>query len=155
MNTINLIGLILIILVVFFVLIHIIGKVIQKKKKKIGEPNSFILPDKMAKSFKTVDLGIQTESNIILIFLFILGITMFLIYFTFFTENPWLLKGFVIFNGLCGIGMMMVNLVTNYQQLVSYRESTQFIKNFVEAQAQAQVNNHNNVNNHNEKGGIK
>lgn len=124
------IGLMLISLVVLGVMGNFVGKANRKRKGIPGEPDAFIFPDKTAKKLKKMDLGIQYETSVISTALLLLGIVIFLIYFVFFTESSWIMKGLIIFNSVCGMGLMFGMLVTYYQQLISYRESTKFLHQF-------------------------
>ena len=124
----QLIGFMLLAIVILGIFINFFIKANRKRKGVEGEPDAFIFPDKTAKKMKKIDLGIQYEASVISSSLLLVGMTLFLIYFTFFTDNPWILKGFVIFNSLCGMGLMGGMLVTYYQQLVAYRESTKFLR---------------------------
>jgi hypothetical protein len=128
------IGLMLISLVVLGVIGNFVGKANRKRKGIPGEPDAFIFPDKTAKKLKKMDLGIQYETSVISTALLLLGILIFLIYFVFFQDSSWVMKGLVIFNSVCGMGLMFGMLVTYYQQLVSYRESTKFLTQFAASQ---------------------
>jgi hypothetical protein len=130
------IGLMLISLVVLGVMGNFVGKANRKRKGIPGEPDAFIFPDKTAKKLKKMDLGIQYETSVISTALLLLGIVLFLIYFVFFQESSWIMKALVIFNSVCGAAMMFGMLVTYYQQLVSYRESTKFLTQFATSQSQ-------------------
>jgi len=129
-STMPFIGFMLLGLVIIAVVGTILGKANKKRKGVEGEPDAFIFPDKTAKKLKKMSLGIQYEASVISSALLMLGIVIFLIYFVFFTSSPWMTKGLIIFNSVCGLGLMGGMLVTYYQQLVSYRESTKFLNTF-------------------------
>jgi cellulose synthase/poly-beta-1,6-N-acetylglucosamine synthase-like glycosyltransferase len=101
----------------------------RKKKKGIVD-NDFIFPESMAKPMKTLDIGIQYEASIISIAFLMVGILFFAIYVFFFAPYTWIMKGFVVFNSLCGLVLMGSMLITNYQQLITYRESTKMFDSF-------------------------
>lgn len=124
------IGALLLAIVVLFVVATFVGKANRKRKGIQGEPDAFIFPDKTAKKLKKMDLGIQYEASVISSALLMLGIVLFLIYFIFFTSSSWVMKGLIIFNSICGLGLMGGMLVTYYQQLVAYRESTKFLHQY-------------------------
>jgi hypothetical protein len=128
------IGIMLLALLVLGVVGNFFVKANRKRKGVKGEADAFIFPDKVAKGMKKMDLGIQYEASVLSSALLILGIVLFLIYFTFFTQSNWVMKGLIIFNSLCGGAMMGGMLVTYYQQLVAYRESTKFLRNFADNQ---------------------
>jgi len=128
------IGVMLTALIVLFLIINFSKKINQKRKGIVGEPDAFIFPDATAKKMKEVSLDIQYEASVISTAALLLGILMFVIYFTFFTTSSWVMKGMVIFNSLCGFGLLGGMLITFYQQLVSYKESTKFLNNFAVSQ---------------------
>jgi len=131
------IGLMLIALVILGLIGNFAGKANKKRKGIRGEPDAFIFPDGTAKKLKKMDLGIQYETSVISSALLMLGIVIFLIYYVFFTQSAWVMKGLIIFNSLCGMGLMFGMLVTYYQQLVSYRDSTKFLRDFAATQPRA------------------
>jgi hypothetical protein len=124
------IGILLVALIVLGIVVNLFTKANRKRKGVEGEPNAFIFPDKVAKGMKEMSVGIQYEASVISCALLILGIILFLVYYVFFTSSPWLMKGLIIFNSVCGMGLMGGMLVTYFQQLVAYRESTRFIQDF-------------------------
>lgn len=130
------VGIMLIALIILGVIGTFVGKANRKRKGIQGEPNAFIFPDGTAKKLKKMDLGIQYEASVISSALLMLGIVLFLVYFIFFTESSWIMKGLIIFNSVCGLGLMGGMLVTYYQQLVSYRESTQFLRMAAQVESQ-------------------
>ena len=127
-TTMQFIGLMLVAFIVLYLAIHFFMKANRKRKGVEGEPDAFIFPDKTAKKMKKIDLGVQYEASVISSSLLMLGIILFLIYMIFFTESSWVMKGLIIFNSLCGLGLMGGMVITYYQQLVSYRESTKFLR---------------------------
>lgn len=124
------VGVIFGVLLFFSVGGHIVYKIIQKKTGMKRVENSFIFPDKLSEKMKKVDLGIQYESSVVSVAFLIIGIVAFNIYLFFFTQTSWGIKIFMVFNSLCGLVLMSSMLVTYYQQLVAYRESTKFINTF-------------------------
>jgi hypothetical protein len=126
------IGFLVLALIILGIVSNFFVKAKNKKKGIEGEPNAFIFPNKIAKGMKNVDLGIQYEASVLSSALLILGIVLFLVYYTFFTQGSWVMKGLIIFNSVCGIGLMAGMMITYYQQLIAYRESTNFIKQFAE-----------------------
>lgn len=133
------IGTMLLALVVLAVVINFAGKANRKRKGIQGEPDAFIFPDKTAKKLKKMDLGVQYEASVVSSALLMLGIVLFLIYFIFFTSSSWVMKGLIIFNSVCGLGLMGGMLVTYYQQLVAYRESTKFLRGYAAQQQQKPI----------------
>jgi len=105
-------------------------KKISNRKTGKGEPDAFIFPDKTAKKMKTLSLEIQYEASVLSSALLMVGIVIFLIYYVFFATSSWWMKGLLIFNCICGLGLMGGMMVTYYQQLVSYRESVKFLGDF-------------------------
>jgi hypothetical protein len=136
-TTLPFIGFMLLGLIVIGIATTIIGKTNRKRKGIQGEPDAFIFPDKAAKKMKKIDLGTQYEASVLSTTLLMIGIVVFLIYFVFFTSSSWMMKGLVIFNSICGLGLMGGMLVTYYQQLISYRESTKFLNTFATKQNQS------------------
>ena len=128
LSTMPFIGLMLIALLVLGIIGNFVGKASRRRKGIVGEPDAFIFPDKIAKTMKATPLEIQYETSVISTALLMLGIVVFLIYLIFFTTMSWVMKGMIIFNSVCGMGLMFGMLVTAYQQLVSYRESTSFLR---------------------------
>lgn len=127
LTTMPFIGLMLLALLV----LGVVGNFFIKYKKKKGvDDESFIFPEKMAKGMRKMSLNVQYETTVLSTALLMLGILLFLIYYTFFTQSSWLMKGLIIFNSLCGFAMMGSMLITAYQQLVSYRESVKFLGDF-------------------------
>ena len=127
-TTMQFIGIMLVAFIVLYLVIHFLMKANKKRKGIEGEPDAFIFPDKTAKKMKKIDLGVQYEASVISSSLLMLGIILFLIYMIFFTESSWVMKGLIIFNSLCGLGLMGGMVITYYQQLVAYRESTKFLR---------------------------
>lgn len=134
-------GIVLALFLVGAIVINFLKKYIQKKKGIKGEENAFIFPDKLAKKMKSVDVGIQLESTVISTSFLIIGMIAFAIYTLFFYEAGTVLKIFILFNTLCGIGLLGSMVITNFQQLVSYRESTKFINQY--AQSKENKENYN------------
>lgn len=113
-------GLLLALGVVLGIITVIISKVIKKKK---GIKNtSFLFPDKVAEGMNKVDIGIQYETTVVGVMGIMLGTTLFTIYFIFFTDFSWWLRGFYLFNWVCSLLLMGSMLVTNWQQLDNYRQ---------------------------------
>lgn len=109
---------------------HIFTKIRNKKKKVQGEPNSFIFPDKMAKSMKEVDMAIQYEASLLSMSFLLIGMIAFSIYMIFFTDFGWTFKGFYIFNSACGFVLMYFYLVTNYQQYIAYMQAKNIMNDY-------------------------
>ena len=130
LDTMPFIGILLLASITLGLIGNFAGKANRKRKGIKGEPDAFIFPDGTAKKMKKMDLGIQYETSVLSSSLLMLGIILFLIYFIFFTTSSWIMKGLIIFNSLCGMGLMAGMIVTYYQQLISYRESTKFLKQF-------------------------
>jgi len=124
------IGMMLIALIVLGLVGNFLGKANRKRKGIKGEPDAFIFPDKTAKKMKTLSLEIQYEASVLSSALLMVGIVIFLIYYVFFATSSWWMKGLLIFNCICGLGLMGGMMVTYYQQLVSYRESVKFLGDF-------------------------
>jgi len=132
------IGIMLFALIIIGIIVNFSKKARNKRKGIEGEPDAFIFPDGAAKKMKTMSLDIQYEASVISSSLLMLGIILFLIYFIFFTTSSWIMKGLIIFNSLCGLGLMGGMVVTYFQQLVSYRESTKFLREAAANQPQPQ-----------------
>lgn len=137
-TTMTFIGMMLVALIILIIIGTFVGKANRRRRGEEGEPDAFIFPDGAAKKMKKMDLGIQYEASVISSALLMLGIVLFLIYFTFFTSSSWIMKGLIIFNSVCGLGLMGGMLITYYQQLVSYRESTKFLHQYAQSQQQPQ-----------------
>lgn len=117
-----------IVLVTLIVLVIAINFIVKFRKKKKGEhSDDFIFPSKVASTMRLVDIGIQYEASMISIFLLMIGLTLFMIYVIFFAPYNLLMKIFVCFNTVCGLGLMGSMLVTNYQQYMAHRESTRVL----------------------------
>lgn len=129
------VGALLLALLFFGVVGNLIYKLILKKKGIKGPvENAFIFPNKLADKMKKVDLGIQYESSVVSISFLLVGIIAMDIYLVFFYSLSLPMKIFMAFNGICGVALMSSMLVTYYQQLVAYRESTKFLTNFAASQ---------------------
>jgi len=98
-------------------------QLLAKGYKPTKPEDSFIFPRKIAKKMKGVDIGIQYESTVLAIAFLIVGMIAFSIYFVFFTDFNWAIKGIYIFNSICGVVLMTSMLITNYQQYVYYKQS--------------------------------
>lgn len=124
------IGLSLLALLILSFAITFFKKRFNKSKGVEGEPNAFIFPDNIARGMKKMDVAIQYESSVLSSALLIVGIILFTIYYVFFTSSNWVIKSLIIFNCVCGIGLMGGMMITYYHQLIAYRESTAFINQY-------------------------
>jgi hypothetical protein len=120
-------GIVLGILLVLVVAINIIVKIRNRKGKTDDE---FIFPSKVANTMKAIDIATQYEASVLSLFCLIVGILLFVIYVIFIAPYNLITKVFVAFNSICGIALMASMLVTNYQQLMAYKESTRVLGEF-------------------------
>jgi uncharacterized membrane protein len=116
-----------IVLGILLVLVVAINIVIKIKNRKGKTDDNFIFPTKVANTMKAIDIVTQYESSILSLFCLIVGMLLFIIYIVFIMPYSWILKAFIIFNTVFGIILMGSMLVTNYQQLMSYKESTKVL----------------------------
>jgi hypothetical protein len=123
-------GIVLLLLVFLVIIVNFYVKYRDKNKGVVN--NDFIFPEKVAKSMKTMDVGIQYEASIISIAFLMVGMILFDIYVIFFTGYETILKAFIVFNSCCGIVLMGSMLVTNYQQFISYKESMNIMNSFTD-----------------------
>jgi len=117
-------GIVLGVLLVLVVAINIVIKLKNRKKK---DNDDFIFPTKVAETMKTIDIATQYEASILSLSCLIIGMLLFIIYVLFIAPYSWIMKIFIAFNTICGIGLMASMLVTNYQQLMAHRESTKML----------------------------
>lgn len=87
-----------------------------KEKEKL----KFIFPNIMAKMMKNIDMRAQLESSMISMFMIMIGMTLTVIYTTFFVEMAITYKCLLIFNLFCAFIFISSFLVTTYQQYISY-----------------------------------
>jgi hypothetical protein len=123
-------GIVLATLIVLVIAINVYVKL--KNKSKGLHSEDFIFSPEVAQTLKKVDIGIQYESSIISIFFLIIGLMLFTIYTVFFTQYNTVMKVFVAFNSIFAMALMGSMLITNYQQFVSYRESTKMFAQFTD-----------------------
>lgn len=121
-------GILIAALLAAYIFLHIAKKV-ALGKKSLNE-DSFIFTEGLANKMKNVSLGIQYESSVVAITLLILGIIAFDVYVVFISGFSTVMKVFMVFNSLCGVILMSSMLVTNFQQLMAYRESVKAINTF-------------------------
>lgn len=122
-------GIVLGLIIILSVIINFAVKIKKRKSPEVGD-HSFILPQGVAKKMDKISVGIQYEASILSLTFLIVGMTLFSIYFVFFTGLDWIFKGFYIFNSICGLVLMISMLVTQWQQFNSYRESQGIISSF-------------------------
>lgn len=115
-------------LLVLFVIFSIIRNIIRRKRKKAVEKD-FIFSPKTAEKLRDVKTGIQFESTIVSLLGLIIGTLLMVIYIAFFTGQSLIMKGFLVFNAICGIGLLSSMLVTQYQQFVMYTMSEKIMDN--------------------------
>lgn len=118
-------GIVLALLLVLVVAINVVIKIKNRKGKT--DEDAFIFPTKVANTMKVIDIATQYEASILSIFSLIIGIILFGIYVVFFAPYNLITKIFVVFNSVCAVLLMGSMLVTNYQQLVSHKESTRML----------------------------
>ena len=123
-------GYMLIGIIAFGFLLSIGFKILGKSK----EEDAFILPDAMAKTMKMIALQTQYEATILSLFFMVLGGTGFVIYYLFFVDASWATKGFLVFNGICGLVLMLSMLVTNYQQYVLFKQANKPLQELLNTQ---------------------
>jgi hypothetical protein len=122
-------GIVLGILLVLVVTINIFIK-IKNRKGKTKTDDDFIFPTKVANTMKAIDISIQYESSILSLFCLMMGMLLFVIYVIFIAPYNLITKIFIVFNTICGLGLMGSMLVTNYQQFVAHKESTKMLNDF-------------------------
>lgn len=140
------IGLGLVVWLAVIVFLHLITKAINKKNPK-AEENSYILPDKVAKKMKLIDMRVQYEASIMATVFIILGMITFTIYLIFFTQLSNWYKFFIAFNSFWGVVFLGSSLITVYQQYNYYMISKKVIE---ESNDLLSIPQNNNL-----KGGIK
>ena len=118
--------------------ITLVVKFITRKNPNKKEKNAFIFPNAVAKKMKNTDLGIQYESSILASAFLVIGTAAFAVYMIFFLDLSTVMKFFIAFNAICGMILMGSMLVTTYQQLISFRESSSFLTEFSNSQRQQQ-----------------
>ena len=119
-------GMFLGLMVILIVAINIVVKLKNRKGKKSDD--EFIFPTAVANTMKLVDISTQYEASILSLFALIVGMLLFVIYVIFIAPYNLISKIFISFNTLCGVGLMVSMLVTNYQQFVAHKESTTMLK---------------------------
>lgn len=129
-NVFTFTGIVLGTLVVFIIAVNIYIKL--RDKKKGLHSDDFIFSPEIAQSIKKVDMGIQYETSIISTFFLIIGLLLFVIYTIFFTPYPLVTKIFISFNSFFAMILMASLLITNYQQFISYRESTKMFSQYTD-----------------------
>lgn len=108
------------------IVINFVTKFYKNKRGLPQEEYSYALPDSMAKKMKKIDTRTQFEAAILSSFLILIGMVAFTIYLIFFMNFSLTFKILTAFNSLAGMGFMLSNLVTTYQQYVVYMETEKF-----------------------------
>jgi len=117
-------GMVLGLLVILIVTINIVVKIKNRKGKT---DDDFIFPTKVANTMRVIDIATQYEASILSIFCLMIGILLFVIYVIFIASYNWIMKSFIAFNSICGLVLIGSMLVTNYQQLMAYKDSTKML----------------------------
>lgn len=115
-------GILLLVWIAVGIVAMLIGKVIQKKTGK-GEPYAYVFPDTIAKGMKNMDMRTQYEAGLLSSFMIMIGIAAFAIYFVTFYDVSLAMKILTAVNAFFGVMFMASNLVTIYQQYVTYMEA--------------------------------
>jgi hypothetical protein len=121
-------GIVLASLIVIIIGVNIYVKL--KNKSKGLHSDDFIFSSEVAQTIKKVDMGIQYESSIIALFFLMVGLILMIIYTVFFTQYNTIMKVFIAFNSFFALILMSSMLITNYQQFISYKESTRMFAEF-------------------------
>lgn len=129
-NVFTFTGIVLASLIGIIIAVNIYVKLKNKKEGLHGD--DFIFSPEVASTLRKIDIGIQLESSIIATFFLIVGLLLFTIYTIFFTQYQLVMKIFLTFNSFFAMILMGSMLITNYQQLMSYKESTKMLKMFTE-----------------------
>jgi len=132
-------GIVLASLIVFVIAVNVYVKL--RDKQKGLHSDDFIFSPEVAKTIKKIDLGIQYETSIISTFFLIVGLLLFVIYTLFFTPYPIIMKIFITFNSLFAMTLMGSLLITNYQQFISYRESTRMFGQYTDKMGSEIISN--------------
>jgi len=90
--------------------------------------SNYIFPSPMAKIMSVVSPKVQYESSMLGTALLCLSVVITSVYYIFFTQSNWFVKGFVIFNGLAGLLLLGSMLVTTYQQYLQYMQAVELQK---------------------------
>jgi hypothetical protein len=90
--------------------------------------NNYIFPSPMTKVMSSTSPKVQYEASMMGTALLLVSILLTTIYYVFFADNTWLIKGFIIFNAIAGFLMLGSALVTTYQQYLQYMQAVQLIK---------------------------
>ena len=128
MNTLQWVGIGIGGLIILFVIFSIIRNIIRRKRKT-GKEENFVFSPKTADKLKALDTSIQFESTIISLLGLIIGSLLMTVYVIFFMDTNWIFKAFMAFNALCGATLLASMLVTQYQQFVMYKMSSQIMGN--------------------------
>jgi hypothetical protein len=112
-----------------FKILSIIIIKIYRKKKGIPEKekDTFIYSDRMARKMKVNPIEVQYESSLISMTFLAIGMLAFSIYYVFIAEGGWIFKAFYVFNAGCGAVLLLSNIVTQYQQYVSFKETSRLM----------------------------
>ena len=84
------------------------------------KPAKYIFPNFMASTMSKVSPKVQYESSLMGTVLLLVSVLLTTVFYVFFTQSTWLVKGFIIFNAVAGFLMLSSMLVTTYQQYNQY-----------------------------------
>lgn len=95
---------------------------IMNEENRLDEqkPAKYIFPNFMASTMSKVSPKVQYESSLMGTVLLLVSVLLTTVFYVFFTQSTWLVKGFIIFNAVAGFLMLSSMLVTTYQQYNQY-----------------------------------
>ena len=115
----------------FFGFLVVLAMKFYKKKKGIAQSeDSYVFPDFLSSVMKKVDMRTQYEASLLSISFILIGLIAMAIYTVTFMEVSGWAKFMITFNMFWGFIFLSSFLVTNYQQYVSYMQTSKVMKEF-------------------------